>query len=45
MTLSEVLTLLAFIVSLLVLLVEVVDVTFSIAWKISHEKDEHNEKD
>ena len=35
----------AVIISLLGLIVSVVDVTFSITWKLSHENKEHNKKD
>lgn len=45
MSLSELLTLVAVVISLLGLIVSVVNVTFVITWKISHEKDEHNKKD
>ena len=44
MTLAEVFALLAFIVSLLVLLVQVVHVTFDIAWRISHDNGNNDKK-
>lgn len=44
MTLAEVFALLAFVVSLLVLLVQVVHVTFDIAWKISHDNGKNDKK-
>ncbi len=43
MNLVELFTLLAFIVSLLALLVEVVHVTFDIVWRLSHD-DGRNDK-
>ena len=42
MSLTETFALLAVIISLLVLLVDAVHVTFEITWKISHEDREHN---
>ena len=44
MTLAEVFALLAFIVSLLVLLVQVVHVTFDIAWRISYDNGNNDKK-
>lgn len=44
MSLTETFALLAVIISLLVLLVDAVHVTFEITWKISHEDREHNKK-
>ena len=45
MSLTETFALLAVIISLLVLLVDAVHVTFEITWKISHEDRAHNKKD
>ena len=45
MTLTDVFALLALIVSLLMLVVTIVHVTFEITWKLSHENDKHNKKD
>lgn len=46
MTLTDTVTLLAFIISLLMLLVTVAHAAFDIAWKISQEKqDRKNKKD
>lgn len=46
MTLTEVFALLAFIVSVLMLVATVINVTFTITWKISHDdKAEHNKRD
>ena len=45
MTLTEVLTLLAVVLSLLALLVNIVHVTFEITWKISHERSDKCKKD
>ena len=44
MTLAEVFALLALIVSLLMLLVQVVHVTFDIAWRISHDNGNNDKK-
>ena len=44
MNLTEVFALLAFIVSLLMLIVTTVHVTFEIAWKLFYEKSEHSQK-
>lgn len=44
MTLVEVFTLLAFVVSLLMLLVQVVHVTFDIVWRISHDNGNNDKK-
>ena len=44
MTLAEVFALLALIVSLLMLLVKVVHVTFDIAWRISHDNGNNDKK-
>lgn len=44
MTLAEVFALLAFVVSLLMLLVQVVYVTFDIAWRISHDNGNNDKK-
>ena len=45
MSLTDVFALLALVVSLLMLLVTTIHVTFEITWKLSHEKDKHNKKD
>ena len=47
MTLSEMLTLLTFLVAAAALIVEIVNTTFNIAWKISHDKrqDENNKSE
>ena len=45
MSLAETFAFLAVIISLLVLLVDAIHVTFEITWKISHENKEHNKKD
>ena len=44
MTLAEVFALLALIVSLLMLLVQVVHVTFDIEWRISHDNGNNDKK-
>ncbi|OLA33384.1 MAG: hypothetical protein BHW28_01435 [Faecalibacterium prausnitzii] len=44
MNLVELFTLLAFIVSLLALLVEVVHVTFDIVWRLSHDDGRNDKK-
>lgn len=44
MTLTEVFALLAFITSLLMLIVTTIHVTFEITWKLFQEKNEHNRK-
>ena len=44
MTLAEVFALLALIVSLLMLLAQVVHVTFDIAWRISHDNGNNYKK-
>ena len=44
MTLAEVFALLALIVSLLMLLAQVVHVTFDIAWRISHDNGNNDKK-
>lgn len=44
MTLAEVFALLAFVVSLLALLVQVVHVTFDIVWRISHDNGKNVKK-
>ena len=44
MTLAEVFALLALVVSLLMLLVQVVHVTFDIAWRISHDNGNNDKK-